>query len=99
MCAGASPGTASTAATGMLEMGASVSLVSNLGGCEPVGGADECAARTISGPFPGLGRVNGVYSFVVDLGQPSCANDVGKALAYPFGTPVAEKGEIQPAVA
>src|SRR6059058_2513909 len=97
--AGASPVTASTAATGTLEMGASLSLVSNLGGCEPTGGADECAARTISGAFPGLGRVDGAYSFVVDLGQPSCANDVGKALAYPIRITVAGKGEIQLAVA
>ena len=68
-------------------MGASLSLLSNLGGCEPVGGADECAARTISGSFPGLGRVDGAYSFVVDLGQPSCANDVGKALRAPVAIP------------
>jgi hypothetical protein len=99
VCAGASPVGASTAATGTLEIGASLSLVSKLGGCEPVSGADECAARTISGRFPGLGRVNGAYSFLVDLGQPSCANEVGKALAYPIRITVAGKGEIQLAVA
>jgi hypothetical protein len=49
-------------------MHASLGLVSVLGGCEPVGGAEECGARTISGAFPGLGRVNGAYSFLVDHG-------------------------------
>src|SRR4051794_23800898 len=95
---GASPVRASTAATGTLEMGASLSLVSKLGGCEPVAVADECAARTISGAFPGLGQVTGAYSFFVDLGQPSCANEVGKALAYPFRITDAGKGDIQLAV-
>jgi hypothetical protein len=81
-------------------MHASLGLVSVLGGCEPVGGAEECGARTISGAFPGLGRVNGAYSFLVDHGQPSCPSDaVGKGLAYQLGITVVGKGEIQLAVA
>jgi hypothetical protein len=100
VCAAASPVGGATAATGTLELRGSLSLLSKLGGCEPVGVADDCGARTISGPVPGLGPVSGAYSFLLDTGQPSCTREVlGKALAYPIRITVAGKGEIQLAVA
>jgi HYR domain len=83
-----------TAATGTLDMNASLSLVSQLGGCQPAGGATDCAGRTVGGPFPGLGSVTSSYAFQMDLGSGACANGLGKALAYPIRLEVAGKGSI-----
>jgi hypothetical protein len=59
---------------------------------------DDCAARTISGRFPGLGVVTGAYEFFVKFGSPYCAANLGKALTYPIRVTVASKGEIHVAV-
>jgi len=95
---GAFPVLGSTAATGALDMNVSLPLVSQLGGCEPVGNATDCGLRTVGGPFPGLGRVTASYSFLLGLGPPSCAGNLGKAVAYPIHLEVAGKGAIDVAV-
>ena len=70
------------AATGTLNMNASLRLVSVLGAaCPPGVSAYACAARTSTGPFAGLGQVAGRYTFVIDVGPPTCANGWGKAQA------------------
>jgi hypothetical protein len=94
----ASPVAGSTVATGTLDMNTSLSLVSQLRDCEPVGIATDCAARTVSGPFAGLGSVTGSYTFQMDLGTASCSGGLGKALAYPIRLEVAGKGAIDVAV-
>ncbi len=53
-----------------------------------------CAARTSTGPFAGLGQVTGRYTFVIDVGPPTCANGWGKARAYAVRFAIASKGEI-----
>jgi hypothetical protein len=90
----APPVTGLTVATGTLDMNTSLSLISQHGGCQPVGIATDCAARTVGGPFPGLGRVTGSYTFQMDLGSASCPAGLGKALAYPIRLEVAGKGAI-----
>jgi HYR domain len=87
----------STLATGTLEMNASLALTSQLG-CTPIGIATDCAARTVDGPFPGLGSVTASYGFQMDLGTTSCSGGLGKALAYPIRLNVAGKGAIDLAV-
>ena len=94
----ASPVAGSTAVTGTLAMNASLTLISHLGGCTPVGMATDCAARTVDGPFPGLGKVTASYTFQMDLGSGSCPSGLGKALAYPIRLEVAGKGAIDLAV-
>ena len=81
------------AATGALNMNATLRLVSILGGCPPGVTASGCAARTSTGLFAGLGQVTGTYMFLADVGPP-CANGWGKARAYPVRFVVASKGEI-----
>ena len=73
-----------TVATGTLDMHTSLPLVSKQGGCELVGIATHCAARTVDGPFPGLGNVTSSYAFEMDLGSASCSGGFGRALAYPI---------------
>jgi hypothetical protein len=90
----ASPIAGVTAATGTLDMNASLPLVSQLGGCVPAGTATDCAARTVGGPFPGLGSVTASYTFQMDLGSGSCPSGLGKAVAYPIRLEVAGKGAI-----
>lgn len=85
-------------ASGSLNLGAALALTSRLGGCAPPG-IDACASRTIQGPFPGLGVVNGTYEFHVDLGGPTCSGSLGRALSYEIRLPVTGKGEIVVAVA
>ena len=79
-------------------MNTSLSLVSKQGGCQLVGIATDCAARTVGGPFPGLGSVTSSYAFQMDLGSASCSGGFGKALAYPIRLEVAGKGAIDVAV-
>jgi hypothetical protein len=82
-----------------LNMNASLTLTSRLGACPaPPPGVDDCAARTISGRFPGLGVVTGAYEFFIKFGSPYCAANLGKALTYPIRVTVASKGEIHVAV-
>ncbi|HXF98258.1 MAG TPA: HYR domain-containing protein [Gaiellaceae bacterium] len=98
--AGITPGRGATAMpSGTLTLNASLRLTSSLGACVPPAGADHCAARTIHGPFPGLGALEGRYEFLVDQGPPACAGDDGRALAYPTRLAVTGKGEIHVAVA
>jgi hypothetical protein len=85
--------------TGTLDLNASLALHSDHGACDP-GSAEDCAEHTIVGAFPGLGQVTGKYTFLIDLGQPSCSNEFfGKGLAYPARLSVAAKGAIDIAVA
>jgi hypothetical protein len=93
----AAPVAGVTVATGTLDMNTSLSLVSQPG-CAPVGIATDCAARTVDGPFPGLGSVTGSYGYQMDLGTASCSSGLGKALAYPIRLEVAGKGAIDLAV-
>ena len=94
----ASPVAGVTVATGTLDMNTSLTLVSQLGGCARVGIASDCAARTVDGQFPGLGRVTGSYGFQMDLGSASCPSSLGRVLAYPIRLEVAGKGAIDVAV-
>jgi hypothetical protein len=94
----ASPVEGSTVATGTLDMNTSLTLVSQLGSCTPVGIATDCATRTLDGPFPGLGQVTASYIFQMDLGTTSCSGGLGKALAYPVQLKVAGGGAIDVAV-
>jgi hypothetical protein len=94
------PGSGATALPGgTLTLNASLRLSSLLGGCQPPAGADDCAARTIEGAFPGLGQVTGRYEFYADVGSPSCAEGSSRVLSYPIRFAVAGKGEIHVAVA
>jgi HYR domain len=93
----ASPIAGHTVVAGTLDMNTSLALTSKLGGCQPVGAATECAARTLDGPFPGLGNVTGSYVIQMDLGSTSCSGGLGKALAYPIRLDVAGKGSIDAA--
>ena len=79
---------------GTLNMNASLRLVSILGPCPPGVSATGCAARTSRGPFAGLGQVTGTYTFLIDVGPPTCANGWGEAQAYPVRFAIASKGEI-----
>jgi hypothetical protein len=86
-------------ARGSLDLNANLYLKSLVGGCPLSGNADECAARTVAGSFPGLGQITGTYSFLVDIEPPECAASSLRALAFPIHLIVASKGEIQAAVA
>jgi HYR domain len=89
------PGRGAPASTvGTLSLSASLVLTSQIGGCPLPAGADECAARTTQGAFPGLGQVTARYEHPMDQGPPTCADGLGKALAYPMRLTVASKGEI-----
>ncbi len=93
--AAASSSTAgSRAAAGSLNLSTTLNLISVLGACPPGVTASGCAARTSTGPFPGLGSVSGTYTFLSDVGPP-CPNGFGKARAYPVRFAVASKGDIQ----
>ncbi len=87
------------AATGTLNLNAELKLVSNLGGCSPPPGVDECAARTGEGRVPGLGTVTEAYAFLVNVGPPSCAAGFGRARSTSVRHVVATKGEIHFALA
>lgn len=86
-------------ASGTLNLRAELRLVSQLGACPPGISASACAARTGAGVVPGLGSVTESYTFLADVGPPSCAVDFGKTRAYPVTLVVAGKGEIQLALA
>src|SRR5438046_9778406 len=70
-----------TVATGTLDMHTSLPLVSKQGGCELVGIATHCAARTVDGPFPGLGDVTSSYAGAVPQGPASRCGVFGRGLA------------------
>lgn len=81
-------------AAATLDLRATLRLLSDLGGCPTPPSADECALRTTSGDFSGLGRVAGRYQFLVKNVPPPCAVGFGMALATSIRLVVASKGEI-----
>ena len=94
--------TGSQAATGVLNINATLALHSFHGGlgCDIGPTGNDCAGRTISGGFPGLGQVSGKYDLPIAIGTPWCASPLqNKMLAYTALLSVAGKGEIHVAVA
>lgn len=91
---------ATAAATGTLNLRAELRATSAPGVCPPGVSAQVCASRPGEGLVPGLGRVVQTYTFLANVGSPTCPSDeVGKALAYTVRLEVAGKGVIQLAVA
>jgi hypothetical protein len=87
--------TAGSQAVGTLNLSADLRLVSNPGPCPSnIAAEATCAARTIAGPFPGLGQVASEFNWVADIGPPACAGGFGKALAYPMRLAVSAKGDL-----
>ena len=86
-------------ASSSLSMAAALTLNSRIGECAPPPGLEECAVRTLHGPFPGLGSINGRYEFHIDIGGPACSDITGKAAGYTIRLPIAGKGEVLVAVA
>lgn len=95
----ASGQSATVAATGTLELRASLRLVSNLGSCPPGVSADACAPRTGTGLVSGLGRVTETYTWSYRMGPPTCPAGVGKPLATTGRLVVTGRGEIHFALA
>lgn len=90
----------SQAVAGTLNLSADLRLVSNPGACPSnISAGATCAARTIAGPFPGLGQVASEFNWVADIGPPACAGGFGKALAYPVRLAVSAKGDLLVTVA
>ena len=88
--------TASSRAVGTLDIDAALRLTSTLGACPAGASGNTCATRTISGQFPGLGAADATYTWVADIGPPSCSDPVsGKALAYGIRLAIVGKGEIE----
>lgn len=81
-------------ATGTLNLRAELRSVSQLGQCPPGVSAAVCATRTGQGAVPGLGSVSEQYTWLADIGPPSCGPDLGRTLTYPVRFVVAGKGEI-----
>lgn len=92
--AGASP-----QAVGTLDLAAKVPLASDLGPCPAGAAANTCASRRQAGGFPGLGQVASSYTWLADVGSPSCATGFAKVLAHTLRLVVASKGEIEVAFA
>src|SRR5262245_55147877 len=96
MPAAATANSKSTAGT--LTMNATLPLrhgwesPSSTGVCEQ---ADDCAARTFRGDFPGLGQVDGRYDFPMD----ACGALDARAMSYPIRLAVVGKGDIPVTVA
>ena len=85
----------SQAAAGTLNLSADLRLVSNPGPCPSnISAGATCAARTIAGPFPGLGQIASEFNWVADIGPPACAGGFGRALAYPMRLVVSAKGDL-----
>jgi hypothetical protein len=84
-------------ATGSLALRAPLQLVSTRGGaCPPgVAGTVECPSRRSTGRIAGLGTVVVLYTYLADLGHPSCPVSSVKILGYPARLTVAGKGELQ----
>ena len=58
-----------------------------------------CPLRTGVGSAPGLGTVTEAYTFLHWVGPPKCEGDTAEALAYPVRWVVANKGELDFALA
>jgi hypothetical protein len=84
-----------------LDLRARLTLVSDLTGTCPPGSPEslECPARTGDGPAPGLGAVTEAYSYFVHRGPPLCSGEDERVLGYPVRWVVANKGEIEFALA
>jgi hypothetical protein len=95
----ATAGSGAPAASGSLNLDATLTLNSRPGECPAPPGMDDCAARTIRGPFPGLGVIQAGYEFPVDSGGPKCSDTMGWAASYAIRLPVAGKGDLVVAVA
>jgi len=91
----------SQATSSQLDLHAVLKLVSDLTGTCPPGSPSslECPARTGDGPAPGLGAVTEAYSYLVHDGPPLCSQGNVKVLDYPVRWVVANKGEIDFALA
>jgi HYR domain len=87
--------------TPQLDLRAALRLVSDLTGTCPLGSPEslECPARTGDGAAPGLGAVTEAYSYFVHNGPPLCSEGNEKVLDYPVRWVVANRGEIEFAVA
>ena len=91
-----SPGSGATArATGTLDLRAELSLTSRLVDCPAGVTASACATRTGKGLVPGLGSVTYSYTWLTDLGAPTCATDERRTRAYDVVLAVAGKGELR----
>jgi len=58
-----------------------------------------CPTRSGVGAVPGLGKVTEAYTFLHFVGPPKCDGDSAQALAYPVRWVVANKGELDFALA
>jgi len=88
-------GTSSSAtAAATLALRGELRLVSSLGTCPQGVSATACAARTGAGVVRGLGRVIESYTWLADLGAPSCPDGSGRALGTSVRFAVGGKGEI-----
>src|SRR6476659_3384552 len=87
-----SPSGASPRAVGTLDLAASLRLASDPGECPAGAAANTCASRKQTGSFPGLGQVVASYTWLADVGSPSCAPSFGKALAHTLRFVVSSKG-------
>ena len=93
MAAAATAG--SQAAAGTLNLSADLRLTSDPGPCPSnVSAEATCAARTISGPIPGLGQVASEFTWAADIGSPACAGGFGRTRAYPMRLAVSAKGDL-----
>ena len=90
---------ATVSRTGTHQLGAELRLVSLLGDCPPGVTAPVCAARTGEGLVPGLGKVTEAYTFRAETDLAPCGIGFGRALSYPVRFVVADKGEIDFALA
>ena len=82
-----------------LNLLAELRLASSLSVCPgPNLTTSTCASRKGQGPVSGLGMVTVAYTWFIDLGSPSCADESAKTLAYDVALRVAGKGEIRMAL-
>jgi hypothetical protein len=84
---------------GALNLGTVLKAASRLGACPPEVTNSTCASRTGEGLVPGIGSVTEAYTWISDIGPPSCAEAFGITRAYPVTFVVAGKGEIHFAIA
>jgi hypothetical protein len=82
-----------------LSLRAELRATSRLGACPPGVTDSTCASRTGEGLVPGIGNVTEAYTWISDIGPPSCPEASGITRAYPVTFVVAGRGEIHFAVA
>jgi hypothetical protein len=88
-------------AAGTLALKGTLQLVSTQGAtCPPdVTSTTECFGRRSTGRVAGLGPVTVVYTYLADLGHPSCASGSVKILDYAATLAVPGKGDLRIGVA